>query len=425
MKKFYKALSIILSAAMMLTAMCITSSAASTNLITNGTASGGMNGWTDPDGLWQTDTDYDGVKAYDSYYFHPKGYKGSNGTRIYQDVNVKSYVGMKATLSAQNRAYGSGNDESMLKIEFFNSSGNLIDASSSEKDTGSTTWHIISVSATVPNNAVTARVSLYSFYKSGSEADSYFDNVSLTMNGSASGTDPNLVTNANASNGIKGWTDPDGLWQTDTNYDGVGAYDSYYFHPKGYKGSNGTRIYQDINVKGYVGMTATLSAQNRAYGSGNDESMLKIEFFNSSGKLLDSASSVKDPGSTKWHLISVSVKVPNNAVTARISLYSFYKSGSEADSYFDNISFTMSGTKSGSSSNSALSHIRIDLSKGSALQLSGVLSDSSTGNVTWASSNSSVASVSSSGKVTAKEYGTAIISAKYGSTTLKIEVNVT
>lgn len=32
----------------------------------------------------------------------------------------------------------------------------------------------------VPQNAVTARISLYSFYRTGSEADSYFDNVSLT-----------------------------------------------------------------------------------------------------------------------------------------------------------------------------------------------------------------------------------------------------
>lgn len=87
-------------------------------------------------------------------------------------------------------------------------------------------------------------------------------------------------------------------------------------------------------------MVATLSAQNRAYGSGNDYSMLKIEFFDSYGNLIDSASSAMNQGTSTWHLIQVSAKVPQNAVTARISLYSFYRSGSEADSYFDNVSLT-------------------------------------------------------------------------------------
>ena len=88
---------------------------------------------------------------------------------------------MMATLSAQNRAYGSGNDDSMLKIEFFDSNGYFIDSASSDMDRGTTAWHLLSVSAIVPHNAATARISLYSFYRTGSEADSYFDNVSLTM----------------------------------------------------------------------------------------------------------------------------------------------------------------------------------------------------------------------------------------------------
>ena len=157
------------------------------------------------------------------------------------------------SLSAQNRAYGSGNDYSMLKMEFFDSYGRLIGSASSAMDQGTSTWHLIQVSAKVPQNAVTARISLYSFYRTGSEADSYFDNVSLTMNSSAAVPSPlvkgsGLVVNGTASDGMRGWVDPDGLWQTSTNYDGVKAYDSYYFHPKGYRGSNGTRIYQDVNV---------------------------------------------------------------------------------------------------------------------------------------------------------------------------------
>ena len=161
------------------------SSAGSTgNLLTNGNASNGLNGWTAPDGKWATATSYDGVTALDGSFFYTKGFTGTNGTRMYQDVNISSYVGKKVTLSAQNRAFSSGHtDDSMLKIEFLNASGSVIDEASSAKDHGNATWHNMSVSATVPSGAVTARVSLYSYYKTGSESDSYYDNVSLTVSG--------------------------------------------------------------------------------------------------------------------------------------------------------------------------------------------------------------------------------------------------
>ena len=71
----------------------------------------------------------------------------------------------------------------MLKIEFLDASGSVIDSALSAKDHSNATWHNMSVSATVPSGAVTARVSLYSYYKTGSESDSYYDNVSLTVGG--------------------------------------------------------------------------------------------------------------------------------------------------------------------------------------------------------------------------------------------------
>ena len=72
-----------------------------------------------------------------------------------------------------------------------------------------------------------------------------------------------------------------------------------------------------------------------------------------------------------------------------------------------------------------LSYIQIEMKKGSTLQLSGILSDSTTGKVTWSTSKSSVATVSSGGKVTAKGKGNAVITAKYGSTSLSIYIKVT
>ena len=154
------------------------------NLLTNGNASDGMTGWQAPDGKWTADINYDGVEAYDSYYFCTKGFTGSDGSRMYQDINISSYVGRTATLSAMNRSYGNGDaDKSMLMIEFLNAGGSVIDSASSARSSGNTTWHSMSVSAAVPSGAVTARVSLYTFYITGTESDSYYDNVSLIVNG--------------------------------------------------------------------------------------------------------------------------------------------------------------------------------------------------------------------------------------------------
>ena len=69
-----------------------------------------------------------------------------------------------------------------------------------------------------------------------------------------------------------------------------------------------------------------------------------------------------------------------------------------------------------------LNCITIDLSKGDKLSLGAELTGK--GTVTWKSSKPSVASVSSSGKVTAKSKGTAVISATCGKTTKKIKIKV-
>ena len=101
-------------------------------------------------------------------------------------------------------------------------------------------------------------------------------------------------------------------------------------------------MYQDVNISAYTGKTATLSAMTRAFRSGHsDESMLMIEFLNSGGSVIDSASSARDSEGGEWHLLSVSAKVPSGAVTARASLCTFYKTGVESDSYYDNVSLTV------------------------------------------------------------------------------------
>lgn len=69
-----------------------------------------------------------------------------------------------------------------------------------------------------------------------------------------------------------------------------------------------------------------------------------------------------------------------------------------------------------------LNYITINMERGDSLSLGADMTG--TGEVTWKSSKPTVASISSSGKVTAKAKGTTVISAKCGKTTKKIKIKV-
>lgn len=75
-----------------------------------------------------------------------------------------------------------------------------------------------------------------------------------------------------------------------------------------------------------------------------------------------------------------------------------------------------------SASATKFNYLTISLKKGDTLSLGADITGS--GSITWKSSKSSVASVSSAGKVTAKSKGSAIITAKVGKTTKKIKIVV-
>ncbi len=80
---------------------------------------------------------------------------------------------------------------------------------------------------------------------------------------------------------------------------------------------------------------------------------------------------------------------------------------------------TSFGTKQAS-----IERLSVTLTKGSTLQLGALLTDSTAGTVKWSSSKSTVAAVSSKGKVTAKKKGTAVITAAYGDSKVKMTVIV-
>lgn len=95
----------------------------------------------------------------------------------------------------------------------------------------------------------------------------------------------------------------------------------------------------------------------------------------------------------------------------------------ESCSNTGNGKLTFTATYPSSTSTAKINYITINLPKGSTLFLGADTTGS--GTVTWKSSKSSVATVSSTGKVTAKAKGSTIITAKSGKSSKKIKIVVT
>ena len=85
------------------------------------------------------------------------------------------------------------------------------------------------------------------------------------------------------------------------------------------------------------------------------------------------------------------------------------------------VSFT---PKYPSKTEKSISSLTVTLKNGTTLQLGAILSDGKNCTAEWSSSDKSVATVSSTGKVTAKNKGTATITAKLGSSKASIVIQV-
>ena len=116
---------------------------------------------------------------------------------------------------------------------------------------------------------------------------------------------------------------------------------------------------------------------------------------------------------------SMSYSVKKGTYYIRLSNYSSWA----YNSYNQNGKVTFTAIyPTGSSSTTKFNYLTISLKKGDTLSLGADITGS--GSITWKSSKSSVASVSSAGKVTAKSKGSAVITAKVGKTTKKIKIVV-
>ena len=116
-------------------------------------------------------------------------------------------------------------------------------------------------------------------------------------------------------------------------------------------------------------------------------------------------------------------KLHFNASKKGTYYFHFYRQIYYLDNGINGGDTTFKITAPGESSPKAeLDYLSVTLEKGDTLKLGAVLTEDSDDKVTWKSSKTSVATVSSSGKVTAKKKGTATITAKLGDSTLKVKV---
>lgn len=108
-------------------------------------------------------------------------------------------------------------------------------------------------------------------------------------------------------------------------------------------------------------------------------------------------------------------------INYKVSKGTYYLRLSKNSSNTASVSMTATYPE-GSSNDGKISYLSLTMSKGSSIQLGTVMSVD--GAVTWTSSKTSVATVSSNGKITAKSKGSAVITAKSGKNSVKIKITV-
>ncbi len=237
----------------------------------------------------------------------------------------------------------------------------------------------------------------------------------------------NLLTNPDATNGFKGWKGTGEAWSAAESYNDAQAYDGKFFMPKKVKLKKGesTSIYQDISVKNYTGKKAQLRGYFRTVdGRGGDNLSINVEFLDKDGKSLG-GNSTGTSWADSWKSSAVYTEIPKNAVTARISLNVKYNAGDYADGCFDDIFFAIDGVKrSDLFPEDTQKRRSYFMEKGSVINVSDVFPGAGKGKVKWSTSDEKVAAVDNAGNITAKQYGNAVITAKYGKEKVKIKVEV-
>lgn len=163
-----------------------------------------------------------------------------------------------------------------------------------------------------------------------------------------------------------------------------------------------------------------------------------VKVMNSNGDLYEPSEAKSSTGRTHFNSIKRYTELNWNSTMEKFSGTLSYKS-LEKGTYYVRIwnystAYEVKGKMSVSFSypqekeadekaEGKISYLSVTLKKGNTLQLGAVIDGD--GTVTWSTSKKAVATVTSKGKITAKAAGTATITAKLGSSSVKIKIKVT
>lgn len=146
---------------------------------------------------------------------------------------------------------------------------------------------------------------------------------------------------------------------------------------------------------------------------------------NSCDTTTGSANIYNDKVELKWNNTTENFKGTAQYELAKGTYYIRFMGPSGAGSYKTTLTATYPSKDSEeiSGSSGKISYLTLEMEVGDTIRL-GTVTEPADADVTWSTSKSKVATVSASGKVTAKKEGSAIITAKSGSSVKKIKIIV-
>ncbi len=241
---------------------------------------------------------------------------------IRQDIRV--YSGVYYTLAAYVRTAGA---RSAARIDWLNSSGQVIGATELPVVSGNTDWKAISAGNFSPVGAYTARIVLGAAAGSGSL---WYDQVGF-FKGDAPSTPPppvtpppvdpppvtppsydsGTLTNGGFENGSEPWAGFGNDAEIDSTVFAAGSKSARIAAADGPERS----VTQDVRV--YSGVFYTLASYVKTAGA---TSAARIAWLNSSGEVIGTTTLPVASGNTDWKVISAGEFSPPSAYTARIVL---------------------------------------------------------------------------------------------------------
>ncbi len=243
-----------------------------------------------------------------------------------------------------------------------------------------------------------------------------FVSLSLTVNAQ------NLLLNPDAESGdTQGWIDVDDAWSASND---IAPHSGNYFFWPSRLDIPYTELYQDVDMAVY---SASIDAGESYFSlSGwlanwdqypHDRATLAIEALNGSNEQIMYLS--HDHRSPVWTKYQIEGQIPQGTLVLRVHLIATRFVGSDNDGYFDDLSLEISTTAPTTYVTVSAENDETELPVDGTLQLSAETIGGSDAGYTWSSSFDAVATVDTTGLITAHQAGKFTIQA-VGKSTAKM-----